>query len=46
MKGIKFIQVGLVFLLLAGILAACAGAGEVVNAEYILTAAMCNGKFV
>lgn len=34
------------FLLLAGILAACARAGEVVNTEYILTPAMREGKFV
>ncbi len=45
MKGLKFIQAGLL-LLLAGILAACAGAGEVVNTEYILTTAMRDGQFV
>jgi nitrite reductase (NO-forming)/hydroxylamine reductase len=46
MKGIKFIKIGLLFLLLAGILAACAQAGQVVNTEYILTPTMREGKFV
>lgn len=46
MKSIKLIQTGMLLLLLAGILAACAGAGEVINTEYILTAAMREGNFV
>lgn len=46
MKGNHFIKVGLLFLLLAGILAACVGAGQVVNTEYILTPALREGKFV
>ncbi len=46
MKGISLIKVGLLFLIVAGLLAACNGASEVVNTEYILTAAMRDGKFV
>ncbi len=46
MKGISLIKVGLLFLIIAGLLAACNGASEVVNTEYILTAAMRDGKFV
>lgn len=46
MKGIKFVQLGLFFLLLAGILAACGGETRVVHTEYILTPAMREGKFV
>jgi len=46
MKSIKLIQLGVFFLLLAGILAACAGTTEVVNTEYILTATMRDGNFV
>jgi nitrite reductase (NO-forming)/hydroxylamine reductase len=46
MKGNHFIKVGLLFLLLAGILAACAGAEQVVNTEYILTPTLREGKFV
>ncbi len=46
MKGLKLIQFGLVFLLLAGILAACAQTTEAVNTEYILTATMRDGNFV
>lgn len=46
MKANKCILLGLFFLLLAGILAACAPAAGVVNNEYILTSAMREGKFV
>ncbi len=46
MKGIKFVQLGLFFLLLAGILAACGGETRVIHTEYILTPAMREGKFV
>jgi len=46
MKGNILIKVGLLFLLLAGILAACAQATPVVNTEYILTTAMRDGNFV
>ncbi len=46
MKGINLIKIGLLFLVVAGLLAACSGAGEVVNTEYILTATMRDGNFV
>lgn len=46
MKGIKLIQVGVFFLLLAGVLVACARTGGTVNTEYILTATLRDGKFV
>lgn len=46
MRGNRFIKTGLLFLLLAAVLAACAGAEQVVNTEYILTPAMREGKFV
>jgi nitrite reductase (NO-forming)/hydroxylamine reductase len=43
----KFIKTGLLFLLLAVMLAACAPKAEgVVNTEYVLTTAMRDGKFV
>ncbi len=46
MKANHFIKVGLLFLMLAGLLNACAGAEQVVNTEYILTPALRDGKFV
>ncbi|MEJ5225258.1 MAG: cytochrome D1 domain-containing protein [Anaerolineales bacterium] len=46
MKSTKLILIGLVFLLLTAILAACGGASPVVNTEYILTPALREGKFV
>lgn len=46
MKGSRLIQLGVFFLLLAGILAACTGTSGVVNTEYILTATLRDGNFV
>lgn len=40
------IKVGMLFLVVAGILAACSEATPVVNTEYILTTAMRDGNFV
>lgn len=46
MKNRTLIQFGLLLLLLAAILTACAPSGGVVNTNYILTAAMRDGNFV
>ncbi len=46
MKAGHLIKAGLLFVLLAVVLAACAQASQVVNTEYILTPAMRDGKFV
>ncbi len=46
MKSTQLILIGLAFLLLTAILAACGGASPVVNTEYILTPALREGKFV
>jgi mono/diheme cytochrome c family protein len=42
----RLMKFGAVFLLLAGILVACAPTTEVVNTEYVLTTAMRDGNFV
>lgn len=46
MKAMRFLQLGVLFLLLAGVLAACQAAAPVVNTEYILTTAMRDGNLV